>query len=69
MAVAAAMPRKAGNVMEGLIVRGTRTSGGEVALETAGGQRVVGFAEAPLRSGQPAWAALDESGVAIAMPG
>jgi molybdate transport system regulatory protein len=61
-----------GNLLEGVVVRRSRgRGGGEVALQTAGGNSLVGFAEgdAGLRVGAQAAARFDESAVVIALPG
>lgn len=57
------------NVLVGTVTRASRAAGGgEVGLRLGDGVQLVGFAEAGhgLKTGQPAMAAVDESGVVIA---
>jgi molybdate transport system regulatory protein len=60
------------NCLQGNVTRSPRSgNGGEVSLRLGSGVQLVGFAAAGrgLRSGQPAMASVDESGVVIATPG
>jgi molybdate transport system regulatory protein len=64
--------REGRNCLPGIATRVSRAaSGGEVALELAGGLQLVGFAAAGhvLRTRDAVVAEVDESAVAIALPG
>jgi len=65
-------PAPARNRLTGTVTRSSRAaSGGEVGLRLGSGVQLVGFAAAGhrLRTGQPAMASVDESGVVIAAAG
>ena len=69
---AAALGATPGNQLQGPVMAiAPGASGDEVTLGLGGGVQLVGFA-APgcgLRTGQPAWAVVDETAVVIALPG
>ena len=69
---AAALGASPGNQLQGPVMAiAPGASGDEVTLGLGGGVQLVGFA-APgcgLRTGQPAWAVVDETAVVIALPG
>ena len=60
------------NVLHGQVRRLSRSgSGGEVSMQLASGQQLVGFASdrAGLKPGQPCMARIDAAAVVIALPG
>ena len=69
---AAALGATPGNQLQGPVMAiAPGASGDEVTLGLGGGVQLVGFAAAGcgLRTGQPAWAVVDETAVVIALPG
>ncbi|MBU3737748.1 MAG: LysR family transcriptional regulator [Rhodoferax sp.] len=65
-------PREGQNLLQGRVGRRPASGrGGEVSLTLPSGLQLVGFAapDAALRLHQPAWAALEESAVVIALTG
>ena len=69
---AAALGATPGNQLQGPVMAiAPGASGDEVTLGLGGGVQLVGFAPpgCGLRTGQPAWAVVDETAVVIALPG